>query len=444
MSTGRTPGEPTVPAPGESVVTEGPAPTGTDELAPTSAEPSVARIGRDPRAWPWWAQALGVHLLGRAASAVILVVVAQFQVANYWTPARPSYLRFTGLMWDATWYRGIAENGYPSVLPHDAQGFVQQNPWAFFPLFPYLARGIMRVTGAPWYVAAPILSLVLGTIAAVVVYRLIEVGAPRAIARRPGLPLATVALLAVFPTAVVLQIAYTESLALLLVATALLLIVQRRYGWASLAVLALGFTRAVALPVAVVVVVHALVRWRASRRGGERLAGSDVAGLGLLAGTAAVSGVAWPLICGWVTGESDGYLQTQGAWRGVREIQPFVPWGYVSRFWFHDWAPLVLVVGFGLVIACLVVPAAWRLGNELHAWSAAYLVYIAGAIEPGSSMARFLLLAFPLGVVTAGLVTRGTFRRRAWLAFVIVLMLTLQVVWVYRTWRLTPPSGWPP
>jgi hypothetical protein len=414
--------------------------TGVAEQPPASAWSARA----DPRRWPWWVRALGAYLGTRAFSAVVLVVVAQFQVENYWTPAKPSYLRFTGLMWDATWYRTIAEQGYPAVLPHGADGLVQQNPWAFFPLFPYLVRGVMILSRAPWYVAAPLVALALGAIAAVVVYRLIERGSPRAVAARPGLPLATVVLLGLFPSAAVLQIGYTESLALLLVAASLLAIVERRYAWASLAVLALGFTRAVALPMAVVVVVHGLVRWRASRRGEDRLTLPDVAGLGLLAGTAAVSGVAWPLICGWVTGEPDGYLQTQGSWRGVRDIQPFVPWGYVSRFWFGDWAPLILVVGFGLVIACLVVPAAWRLGNELHVWSAAYLLYIVGAIEPGSSLARFLLLAFPLGAVTAGFVTRPPWRRRVWFGLVAALMAGLQIVWIYNTWRLTPPSGWPP
>jgi hypothetical protein len=411
------------------------------------AAPTVSRSGRasyDPRRWPWWGRALGLYLVTRAFSAVVLVAVAQFQVANYWTPAKPSYLRFTGLFWDASWYRTIAEQGYPAVLPRGADGLVQQNPWAFFPLFPFLARGVMVVTRAPWYVVAPLLALVLGAVAAVVIHRLIERGAPRAVAARPGLPLATVALLGVFPSAAVLQIGYTESLALLLVAASLLAIVERRYAWASLAVLALGFTRAVALPIAAVVVVHSLVRWRASRRGGDRFTRPDVAGLGLLAGTAAVSGVAWPLICGWATGVSDGYLLTQEAWRGVRQVQPFVPWGYVSRFWFGEWAPFVLVVGFAIVVTCLVVPAAWRLGNELHVWSAAYLVYIAGAIEPGSSLARFLLLSFPLGAVTAGLVTRPPWGRRLWFGLVVVLMAGLQIVWVYNTWRLTPPSGWPP
>lgn len=414
--------------------------------APTSRErrARAAAPWWDARGWAWWLQALAVYAAARAFSAVVLMVVAQRQVAGPWSDASPSYAEFTGLFWDAEWYRQVADHGYPTALPVGAGGTVPQNAWAFFPLFPMLVRGLMEVTRLPWEVVAPTLALLLGAAAVVVVHRAVTVGAPRAVAARPGLPLATVALVSAFPTAVVLQIGYTESLALLLVASALLLVVERRYLAASAVVLALGFTRAVALPMAVVVVVHALVRWRRSRTGQEALPGRDVAAIVGLGAAAAVSGVAWPTICGWVTGVPDAYLQTQAAWRGVREVVPFGSWGYVSRFWFGDLAPWVLLASFALVVAVLVVPAAWRLGAELHVWPAAYLLYIAGAVEPSSSLARFLLLAFPLGAVTAGVVTRPAAARRAWLAGVLVLMLALQVVWVWNLWRLTPPSGWPP
>ncbi|WP_448059429.1 hypothetical protein [Cellulomonas hominis] len=398
----------------------------------------------DPRRWPGWGQALAVYALARLVSAVILLVVARHQVANGWTGPHPSYSDYTGLMWDASWYRSIAEHGYPAQLPVGADGLVQQNAWAFFPLFPLLVRAVMSVTGAGWTVVAPTVALVLGALAVMVIHRVVERGAPRAVAARPGLPLLTVLLVSVFPTSPVLQAGYTESAALLLVAVSLWLIVERRYGWACLAVLALGFTRAVAPPMAVVVLVHVVVRWRELQRAGERPSGQLLGWWAGLGATAGVSGVAWPLICGWVTGVPDGYLQTQGAWRGVRDIAPFGAWGYVSRFWFGDLAPLVLVLGFALVVAVLLVPAAWRLGRELHAWSAAYMVYLAAAVEPGSSLARFLLLAFPLGAAAAGVVTRPVWGRRLWCSVLVVAMLVLQVVWVASIWRMSPPTDWPP
>ena len=128
-----------------------------------------------------------------------------------------------------------------------ADGLVQQNAWAFFPLYPLLVRGVMTVTGGSWAVVAPTVSLLAGAGAMLLVHRSVVRGAPRAVAARPGLPLATVLLVSVFPTSVVLQVGYTEALALLLVAAALLAVVSRRYGWACLAVLAysLGMTTVV-------------------------------------------------------------------------------------------------------------------------------------------------------------------------------------------------------
>lgn len=398
----------------------------------------------DPRTWPWWAQVLAVYAAARVFSAVVLLVVATRQEANGWTGARPGYVDYTGLMWDATWYRRIAESGYPATLPVGADGLVQQNEWAFFPLYPLLVRGVMAVTGGSWAVVAPTVSLLAGAAAMLLVHRSVLRGAPRAVAARPGLPLATVLLVSVFPTSVVLQVGYTEALALLLVAAALLAVVTRRYGWACVAVLALGFTRAVALPMAVVVAVHALVRWRAWRAAGERPPARDLLGIGALAVTAVASGFVWLAVCAWVTGVPDAYLQTQEAWRGARTTAPFAGWGYVPQFWFGGAAPLVVLAAAAFVVACLVVPSAWRLGRELHAWSAAYLLYLAAAVEPGSSLARFLLLAYPLGAATAGVVTAPRRARWAWTAAVVALMLALQVVWVWRIWRLVPPSGWPP
>src|SRR5665647_1444525 len=124
-----------------------------------------------PAQWPWWVQVLVVYWGARLVSAVVLLLVARTQAANLWTPQAPSYAQYTGLMWDASWYREIAEGGYPDMLPTGSDGRVLQSAWAFFPLFPALARALMAVTGAPWQVVAPTLALVAGTGAALVVHQ---------------------------------------------------------------------------------------------------------------------------------------------------------------------------------------------------------------------------------------------------------------------------------
>lgn len=425
----------------EGAASEGGAPEGG---APEAAAEGSAAWWARVAAWPWWVHVLLVHAAARTLSAVVFVWTSGVQEASHWAGANPGYATFVALFYDGSWYRQIAESGYPDTLPVGPDGLVQQNAWAFFPLYPALVRGVMEITGAGWVLAAPVVSLALATAAVLVVHQVVVHGAPRAVAARPGLPLATVALVSVFPTAAVLQVAYTESLALLLVASSLLLVVRRRYGWAVVVVVLLGFARAVALPMAVVVGVHGIVRlWRA-RRGTETFTVRDGLGVGGLLLASLVSGVAWPLLCGWFTGVPDGYLQTQEAWRGVRETTPFFGWTYVPQFWFGAWGPWLVVAGAALVVAVLVVPAAWRLEPELHAWSAAYLLYIVAVIEPGSSLARFLLLAFPLAAVTAGVVTRPTWARRAWFGAVLVLMLGLHVLWIRQMWEFNPGGDWPP
>jgi len=427
---------------GASTSVSGSASQGAAGGVPARARRAASGAWWSPRSWAWWVQVLAVYALARAFSAALILVSAAHQGPTPWAGEHPSYAETTGLFWDAGWYHRIADEGYPDELPRDDNGYVQQSAWAFFPLYPMLVRGLMAVTSLGWEVVAPTTSLLLGAAAMLVVHRAVVHGAPRACAAWPGLPLATVVLTSVFPTSAVLQVAYTEALALLLVAAALLLLVRRHYLATAGVLVLLGLTRAVALPMAVVVGVHLLVRWVGARRGREPLPARDLAAIVGLGVVAVVSGFLWPAVCGWATGEPEGYLRTQEAWRGVRAVTPFGGWDYVLQFWFGGAAWWVLAAAVAFVVTLLVVPAARRLGPELHTWPAAYLLYLAAAIEPGSSLARFLVLAFPAGAITAGVVRRPGAARWVWFAGVVVLMLMLQAVWVWRFWRLT--SGWPP
>lgn len=384
-----------------------------------------------------------VYLAARAVSAVVLVTVARTQAANLWTGAAPSYADWTGLMWDASWYSQIAEQGYPAELPLGTDGAVVQNAWAFFPLFPALARAGMAVTGLEWRIVAPTLALLAGIAGALVVHRVMATVVaqhPRAVPTRSArwLPLATVAVLATAPSAPVLQVAYTESLALLLLATALWCLLERWYGWAIPVVLALGLTRAVALPFAAVVVAHGLVRLR--DRDDDFPVRERIAVVGL-AGVAAVAGVLWPIIVGLRTGEPDAYTRTQAAWRGRRAVVPVLPWFDVAR-WLGGGGWLLLL-GAVLVLGVLAVAVTRPFGVELTTWTGGYLLYLLGAIEPGTSLARFLLLAFPVAAGVAGLALRARHRLLG-LAVLVVLGVAGQIAWVALIWRLVPPSGWPP
>ncbi|ACQ81171.1 putative integral membrane protein [Beutenbergia cavernae DSM 12333] len=393
------------------------------------------------RRWSTPVASLAIYLLTRAFTTAVLLVAAREQGPNPWAEPPPSYAEFTGLFWDAGWYHRIAVEGYPDGLPALPDGTVTQSAWAFFPLYPFLVRGLMGLTGASFEVVAPTLSLVLGAAAAVVVGMLLQERTTASLgpARARRLALGSVLLLGLFPAAPVLQMAYTESLSLLLVALSLWFLVRRWYAAAGIAIAALGFTRAVALPMAVVVAVHLWVRWRASRAGTEdftRGAAVRVVTLGLVA---VAAGFAWPVVVGVATGVPDAYLRTQEAWRGGDGVTPVLAWVDFAIRWLGGpgvLAVAVVVAGLALLVWA---PRGRVVGPELVTWSGAYLLYLLGTIQPQSSTFRFLLLAFPLAATTVLLV-----RRRWWLPAVAVAFALAQVAWVFVLWRLGDAAGWPP
>ena len=406
----------------------------------TSAPSRRPRAVLNPGAWPWWVQTLALYALTRVWTTVVLVVAARGQPASVWADAEPGYWTFTGLFWDASWYRSIAEQGYPATLPVDAGGAVLQNSWAFFPLFPWLVRAVMTVTQGPWEVVAPLTATVLGAAAMLVIAELVESRSrARGYPRARSLALGTVLLVGLFPPSPVLQVAYTESLSLLLVAATISLLVRRRYAWSAVAVLALGLTRAVALPMAVVVAVHLLARWRAARAAGTTLARRDVLAIGGVGVAAVVAGVLWPVTAGLVTGEPDAYIRTQAAWRGTFSSAPFVPWVQMADYLFGPEGIIVLGVVVAVVLSLGLVPRARVAGPELQAWGVAYPLYLLAAIFPQSSTIRFLILAFPLGTATVALAPT-----RFRVALIAVGFAVGQWVWVMWLWQLTTATAWPP
>nr|WP_297426071.1 hypothetical protein [uncultured Actinotalea sp.] len=401
--------------------------------------PRRARPFPPPTAWPWWVQVLAVAALARGASAVVLLAVARTQGTTPWAGAPPSYADYVGLFWDASWYREVAERGYPAELPRGADGAVLQNAWAFFPLFPVLVRPLLAL-GLPWQVAAPALATVLGAAALLVVHRVVGT-----VTTARGVPLLAVALVATYPAAPVLQAAYTESLALLLVAAVLLALLRRRYGLVLVLAPLLGLTRAVALPMALVVLAHGVDRLRRARSG-EPFAATD-RGMVLAAGAVTtLSGLLWPAVVGLATGEPDAYARTQGAWRGRGEVVPLVPWWDVAVFLVGAAAPLLLATAALALAGLIAWPRLRALGTEAWTWVAGYLAYLVVVLEPGTSLVRFGLLAFPVAAAasSAALARRTTTGRTVAVVALLATGLVGQVLWVALLWRLVPPSGWPP
>lgn len=405
--------------------------------------------GRYPRPWPqlpWKARndalaVLVVYAISRIWCFFIFLGAARFQSArSTWGIAdRPDYFSFVSRMWDANWYRLISEEGYPATLPTDENGNVVQNEWAFFPLFPYLVRAIVAVArplGWSWNEVAPCLSTLFGAIAMVFIYRVVA----RAVGpHRRWIAFGTVALTCFFPSAAVLQTGYTESLALMLIAICLDLLTSQRYLWCMLPVLALGATRTVALPFAIVVLVHLLHRWYRRREHADSLPRADVIKIVALSVVSVVAGFAWQIWVGVVAGDISAYANVQLAWRGFGSLAPFIAWPQWAQYLMGWWGYIVLALVIVVAVFAIGGRHSWVVGLELRAWAAAYLAFLLAIAEPQSSLMRFLLLAFPLGAMTVAIS-----RSKAYLAAVTMAFAVFQIVWVVWLWQLSGTVGWPP
>ncbi|WAJ35306.1 hypothetical protein OUO20_10325 [Arthrobacter sp. FX8] len=394
------------------------------------------RLASAVRNWPWWLQVTGLYAAARLVSACIFMAAALHQGVNPWFPPKPDYWNFINI-WDARWYAQVIANGYPSILPTDAAGNVQENTWAFYPLYPALAGGLSRLTGLNPAASLTLIAMLAGWAAALVVYTLFRQKA----AHVPAMW--GVAFFSTFPVSAVLQVPYAEPLSLLLLAAALLLVVRRQYLWAIPAVFLLCLSRPVGVPFAamagLLLVFRAAAHVRKGRqRGADEAAHSlrDLAALTGLTAVAGVSALAWPAAAWAATGDPQAYTKTETVWRG-QDLVPFQPWFDTGVELFGPVLGLLAPVVFvALFIAMLFLPPVVRLGVELRLWCACYMGYLLMFLHPQTSTFRMLLPLFPLALGAAFLS-----RSRAYRGTVVVMFLLLQMVWIVWLWAWAQLPG---
>ncbi|GAA2018615.1 hypothetical protein GCM10009740_03130 [Terrabacter terrae] len=385
---------------------------------------------------------LAIWLVFTAIGAAFLAVAASHQIALERTapgyhvtapsPASPGYLGVIG-NWDGQWYRSIADHGYPRILPVDEHGVVKANEWAFYPVYPMVVRGVMAVTGASFNVSAWAVSLVFGAVAMVVLFRLVK---PRVGTFNAA---ALVASLMAYVTAPVLQVAYTEGVALLLVVLFIRAVQRRQLTVAVLLTVALSLTRPVALPLGLVLAWVVLSDWRASRRqeAARRIP------IGPLLATCAVLITAglWPMIAWVVTGRRGAFFETQAAWPVNRN-------GLGG--WLGDMAHLTSAGVLGIAVVLLVAlvsvrPKGALWGQELRVWSVAYPLYLLAASRPSPSIFRYLMLAitplWPFPEVGLKYAAEKRWVRWLTLGVVVAAGLVLQFVWVSRAFTVARDPG---
>lgn len=373
-----------------------------------------------------------VYVLARVVTTGFLLLAARVSEPSSRFGADASVADFV-LGWDAQWYWLVAWEGYPQVLPLTESGHVAENAWAFMPLYAYAAQ-IIGLPFGSWGAGAMLISLVAGFFACVMLHRLLR--------RRIGASAAmwAVTFVAAGPLAALFQVGYAESLFVLLLLLALDLIAQRRFGWLYLVIPVMAFTRPGILAFALFLGLYGMLRW--VRRAADPLPTRQIVHIIALGALATITGFAWQVIAGLVTGEPDAYLATELAWRrnwGVDSggFIPFDGWVQASQFWFSQWGmpgwwgviALVLLV-LGAAAALLLLPQVRRLGAELQLWSASYLLYLLAVFFPQSSLFRLLIPLTPLAGALA------VPRSRTYRIGMLLLCLLGQWVWIHQMYAM--------
>lgn len=415
-------------------------------------EPTRPRAGiaaQLQRAWavtPWWLAVLLVYGLSRAWGWIVFTVVGRQQGPGPWGDGALSYLQFVDI-WDSDWYHRIFSEGYPAQIPRDVFGHAEQNQWAFYPVHPFLVRGIDAVTGSGWALTAATVSLLAGFGAALVLYKIFDaVPALRGSRWANGVgkaPLWAVAVVAFNPVAPVLQTPYSEALHLLFLSLAILAVVRDRALLAAVFTVIMALTRPTGVAFAAALGVWWLWRSVVSVRCGERAWYQCADRWLVVVLIACAAALSWPAIAWAVTGEFTAYTETETAWRADNRVIPILPWvdrgvnlfGPVGVV-----APVVLVVAVVLMLRSRVVKES--LPFFVRVWIAAYGVYLLLVLHPQSSTFRLLLpwalLAGPLVHVSES---------KAYRTLLIITGAILQLVWVgwLWHWKQLPGGGdYPP
>lgn len=380
-------------------------PAGTDAGAGSvTAAPRVRGVLRHA------APALLVYAGVRALGIVVLAV--------WGAVAGKDPHQLLSARWDSLWYSRIAEDGYGYTL--HLGGDKVHSDLAFFPLLPWLERGLSALFPLSAADAGLVVSAVASLCAAWAVFLIGD----RCHGRRAGIALA--ALWAALPVGIVQSMAYSESLFTALAAWSVYCVLTGRWVWAgSLAALA-GLTRPVgAAVVAAVWLTAAVTLWRERRAPGARML------LGVL-----LAPLGWLAYFTWVgvrTGSVTGYLDVQGGWGngfdGGVAFGSFIAGRLAGPAWP---AGVGLLVGVALVVWLYAKGVRQRQPLPLLVYAGTVLLLALTAKGYFGSKPRLMMPAFPLLLPLAVAVARlRTVRAVLTVAPVVLVSAVYGAFWLH-------------
>lgn len=387
-----------------------------------------------------YVQVILIFAVSRILGWALFTIVGKQETYSPWSQRPMSYFNFVNI-WDADWYRKIAESGYPSQLPVDQAGTVAENPWAFYPLYPLINSWLVKLTGGSYESLAALVSLLSGFVAVVLMYRVFEASLgswERLNSRKTALW--GIAVFSFAPLAPVLQVAYAEALNLVFLLVVLWCLMRERFGWAVLLAVPTALSRPVGVPLG----ATAGILWFLAMLGDARQEGSISLSvlskrLPQLISALLICAAAfiWPAIAWMKTGRVDAYTATETAWRGT-DLYLVMPWVDQSLRYFGFFGPILLA---GLILFFIIVLSSRAARSTLHpvliCWSSSYAAYLILFLNPQSSLFRMLLPLFPLALLAVVLSQDRAYR--------ILLLLAgsfLQFSWVGWLWHWKQlPSG---
>ncbi|MGH6726467.1 MAG: glycosyltransferase family 39 protein [Pseudolabrys sp.] len=347
------------------------------------------------RAYDPYLAALAIYLTSRLVIAwamnIATYVVAHGSHSAAWDTSSSWYHYL--LRWDSGWYLDIVEHGYQ----YNGDNLVQQ-PVVFYPLYPLLAKALTIIPGTDAFLALLIVANIAALIAVLLLFEYVR--------RNFGddVALLTVAFLSFFPTSLFLSAGYTESLTLLLIVCFFLFLRREQYFVAAVFAGLTLATRSTGLVLLPVIVWELWGRFGNDRR--------RFISYTLICSVLAASGLWLFMIYLWAAFDSPlAFASNQAAWEGG---QGGLVHNFVAALLLKGFFPLPLPIGpftldiwlFLLFLALLLVFRKW-MSSSLFIFALGILVlpYLTrtGGPERFVSMARYLLLAFPVFIVLARL-----------------------------------------
>jgi hypothetical protein len=337
-----------------------------------------------PRVWWWRAE------LRRAAPALALFAAVRLTgvvMVAIWSLHLHRHPRnVLGLEWDGGWYWHIVRYGYGTIVHSPGSGRVY-NDLAFFPLYPGLVRTVITVLPIGPVNAALVVSWVAAALAAWGVYAIGEL----LHGRRVGIAL--VALWALLPHAVVLTMAYTESLMTAFAAWSLYAALTHRWLTAGTLAALAGLCRPNGIAAgAAVSAAAAAYLWQRHRAGQPTV--PRAWGAVLLAPAGWVGYVAW---VGFKTHSPAGYFQVQSGWGSKFDFGHYTLFMLKHLILGHDSLVVYLTAGIAMgAVLLFLLGVLDRQPVALIVYSSLLIAMALGGAHFFTSRPRLLLPAFPL------------------------------------------------